>query len=172
MIETERLTLHPWAERHLDAFAALHADPDVMADLGGPIGREDSDGKFDRYRLALIEHGVSRWAVEAPDGSFLGYCGVMPRLDPDHPLGPHFEIGWRFRRGAWGQGYATESARAALAHARGERAIRDIVSFTSAENQRSQSVMRKLGFVRVPTRDFTVVGADGAPWRGLVWLAS
>src|SRR5687768_11844953 len=43
MLQTARLRLQPWQEHHRVAFAALHADPVVMADLGGPISRAASD---------------------------------------------------------------------------------------------------------------------------------
>jgi len=48
-IETPRLRLRPWRDGDRIGFAALHADPEVMADLGGPIDRSASDAKLDRY---------------------------------------------------------------------------------------------------------------------------
>jgi RimJ/RimL family protein N-acetyltransferase len=170
MIQTSRLRLHHWDDRHRDAFAAMHADPEVMADYGGPVSRAESDRKFDRYVAAQREHGVSRWAVEGLDGLFLGYAGVMPRLSEEHPLGDHFEVGWRFVRMAWGQGYATESAVAALRHAVDDLGLRDILSYTSSDNARSQAVMARLNLLRDPARDFATVTARGEPWHGMVWV--
>src|SRR5262245_24098246 len=80
VIKTQRLLLRRWDDRHLEAFAAMHADPDVMADLGGPIDRSESYCKLERYRAAQREHGISRWAIEKSNGAFVGYAGVMPRL--------------------------------------------------------------------------------------------
>lgn len=169
IIKTERLRLHDLADHHRAPFARMHADPDVMADLGGPIDRVESDAKFDRYLTARASHGVARWAVEDLGGHFLGYCGVMPRMAPEHPLGPHFEVGWRFFREAWGQGYAFESARAALAHAINDLGLTSIIAYTGQDNVRSQGVMRKLGLIRDASRDFTVPTSSSAPWHGLVW---
>jgi RimJ/RimL family protein N-acetyltransferase len=171
MLQTARLRLQPWQEHHRPAFAALHADPVVMADLGGPISRAASDSKLDRYRAAFAQSGLSRWAVEDRGGGFLGYAGVMFRPDPGHPLGPHHEIGWRLVRSAWGHGYAAESARVALDHAFGVLRSDEILSYTGSDNQRSQAVMTRLGLRRDPSRDF-VAAYDGRPWRGLVWVAT
>jgi RimJ/RimL family protein N-acetyltransferase len=150
----------------------MHADHEVMADQGDPIDRTDSDAKFDRYVAAYLEHGTSRWAVEDADGSFLGYAGVMRRHARNHPLGPHYEVGRRFVRSAWGCGFATESARAALLYAFQHLRIDEIVSYTNADNQRSQAVMARLDLERSPSRDFVVENGSVDPWRGLVWVAS
>ena len=172
MIRTQRLTLRPWHDEHRAAFAEMHADSEVMADQGGPIDRTRSDAKLERYIAAYREHGISRWAVENVDGAFLGYAGVMPRLLPDHPLGAHFEIGWRFTRRAWGQGYATESAKAALEDAVQRVGLKEIVSYTSADNLRSQAVMARLALRREPSRDFIAEYEGVGVWRGMVWVAS
>lgn len=149
----------------------MHADAEVMADLGGPFTRVASDTKFDRYRAALSAHGISRWAIKDGDGVFQGYAGVMFRPERAHPLGPHHEIGWRLRRSAWGKGCATEAARAALADAFRVTGLARIFSYTSADNLRSQGVMRKLGLVRDAASDFSFAYEGDRPWAGLVWVA-
>lgn len=169
MIQTSRLILRQWRDDDYPAFARMHSDAEVMADLGGPIDRTESDAKLDRYRTAHVEHGLSRWAVEHA-GAFIGYAGVMRRPSRDHPLGPHHEIGWRFTRSAWGRGYATESAAAALKHAFDEMGLREILSYTSATNTRSQAVMARLNLRRDASLDFVADYGKGE-WRGLVWVA-
>ena len=64
------------------------------------------------------------------------------------------EIGWRLARPAWGHGYATEAARAAAAFAFGTLGLDELVSFTTAGNERSRAVMRRLGMTHDPADDF------------------
>jgi RimJ/RimL family protein N-acetyltransferase len=148
----------------------MHADPDVMHDYGGPLGRRESDAKLDGYMAAYRRDGFSRWAVETHAGDFLGYAGIMTS-GPDHPLGLHVQIGWRFMRAAWGLGYATEAARASLTDAFDRVGLDAVVAYTSPDNLRSQAVMRRLGMRRDPSRDFTADYAAIKGWRGLVWEA-
>lgn len=169
IINTPRLQLRCWKETDRDVFAALHADPEVMHDYGGPISRNESYAKLDRYCAAYLDHGLSRWAVEDVDGNFIGYAGVMPRLSPGHSLGSHFEVGWRFMRAAWGHGYATESAKAALDDAFIRLELKEIFSYTSVDNLRSQAVMARLRLRRDPLYDFTLDFDSIKAWQGLVW---
>ena len=162
--------LQRWSEEHWNGFAEMQSDPDVMADLGGPFEERASREKFDRYRNAWEADGISRWAVVDRSDSFLGYAGVMARRDPSHPLGSHHEIGWRFRRDAWGRGLAIESARRALHHAWSVLDVPEIVSYTAADNFRSQGVMHRLALKRDADRDFTARYPNG-DWTGLVWVA-
>ena len=113
MIETPHIRLRCWRESDREVFAAMNADPEVMLDQGGPLSREKSDAKLDRYTAAFVRYGFCRWVIEARDGEFLGYAGTMPSPS-EHRLGPHVEIGWRLVRRAWAHGYATEAAGAAL----------------------------------------------------------
>jgi RimJ/RimL family protein N-acetyltransferase len=170
MIETPRLRLRGWLDADRDAFAAMNSDREVMRDLGGPLGRAASDAKLDRYVAAYDQHGFCRWVIEDRDGGFLGYCGAMPSLG-DHPLGPHVEIGWRLVRKAWGCGFASEAARAALDDVFDRVKLVEVVSYTAPDNSRSQRVMERLGLRRDPSRDFTVDYDNVGRWRGLVWVA-
>lgn len=170
ILTTDRLRLRIWEDRDRDALAAMHAHPAVMADYGGVLDRAASDAKLDRYAAAWTRDGFGRWLVESPAGAFLGYTGVTTGPDR-HPLGPHVEIGWRFVREAWGHGYATEAARAALADAFGRARLIEVLSYTAPDNPRSQAVMGRLGLARDPSRDFTAQYDTAPGWRGLVWVA-
>jgi RimJ/RimL family protein N-acetyltransferase len=169
-LKTDRLTLRSWRADDRAAFAALNADPEVMADLGGPLTRRASDAKLDRYRATFEEYGFSRLAIEDKDGSFVGYAGVMPAAY-DHPLAPHYEIGWRLVRSAWGKGYATEAARAALDDVFTRVGLDEVLAYTAIDNLRSQAVMERLKLRRDPMLDFDILTSDDEPWHGLVWVA-
>lgn len=169
-IESPRIRLRCWRRMDADAFAAMHSDPDVMHDYGAPISRADSDAKLDRYAAAYEQHRLCRWAVESHEGVFLGYAGVMPSR-PGHPLGSHWEIGWRLVRHAWGHGYATEAARAALDDAFTRVGLVEVIAYTARDNLRSQAVMVRLHMQRDPSRDFIADYDNNKGWRGLVWIA-
>lgn len=167
-LKTARLRLRHWRENDADSFAALCADPEVNADLGGPFSRVKSDEKLTRYIKAQAEQGYSRWAVENKAGAFLGYVGIMPVLY-GHPLGPHNEIGWRFHRAAWGQGYASEAAKAALEDGVRRLGLTEIISYTASNNLRSQAVMERIGMKRDKSRDFIAHYEGYGSWQGFVW---
>ena len=169
VLETPRLRLRHWRETDRDALAAMHADPELMADYRRTFTRSESDTRLDRYAASFHRHGVGRWALETRAGDFLGYVGIMPSW-PEHPLAPHSEIGWRLVRRAWGHGYATESARAALADAFGRIGLNEALAYTARDNLRSQAVMARLHLQRDPERDFTA-HLDGIDYPSLVWVA-
>jgi RimJ/RimL family protein N-acetyltransferase len=170
MIETPRVRLRPWRESDRAPLAAMHSDEEVMADYGGPLTRTESDAKLDRYAAVFEAYGFSRFALERLDGAFLGYVGIMP-IWPTHPVAPGVEIGWRLVRSAWGHGYASEGARAALHDGFARHGWGEVLSYTAPDNARSQAVMGRLGLAREQHRDFVANYDTHDAWTGLVWVA-
>jgi RimJ/RimL family protein N-acetyltransferase len=75
------------------------------------------------------------------------------------------EIGWRLARKAWGQGYASEAARAVLAYGFETLDLPEILAITTATNTRSQAVMRRLGMTHNPAEDFDDPTTPEGPLR-------
>ena len=85
--------------------------------------------------------------------TFAGFVGLWPATFDAH-FTPATEVGWRLAPACWGQGYATEAARAATADGFERLGLAEIVSFTAAINQRSRRVMEKLGMTHDQADDF------------------
>ena len=153
-ITTERLLLRRWTPADREPFAALNADPAVAEFLPGPLTRAESDALLERIEADFEAHGFGLWAVEVRASAALaGFVGLsLPHFEA--AFTPCVEIGWRLAREHWGQGYATEAARAALDHGFGELGLREVVSFTVPANLRSIAVMQRLGMRRDPADDF------------------
>ncbi len=166
MIETERLLLRAWREADKAPFAALNADPEVRRYFPSTMTRGESDASVGRIADHFARHGYGFWAGERKsDGAFLGFNGLNA-LGQDHPLHSCVEIGWRLARSAWGQGYASEGALAALAYGFDALGLDEIVAFTASGNARSEAVMRRIGMVREAARDFDHPAiAEGHPLR-------
>jgi RimJ/RimL family protein N-acetyltransferase len=153
-LETPRLLLRRWRAEDRAPFAALNADPVVMEHFPAPLSRAESDELIDRIEAGLDERGWGLWAVEVRDtGAFIGFVGLNPATFDAH-FTPAVEVGWRLARDHWGNGYATEGARAALDYGFAELALDEIVSFTTHANIRSRRVMDRLGMHRDPADDF------------------
>jgi RimJ/RimL family protein N-acetyltransferase len=151
---TERLWLRQWRDEDCAPFAALNADPEVMQYFPSTMDETDSNA-FVYRNAALIEvQGWGLWAVEVVrTGTFVGFVGLnQPTWTA--AFTPCTEVGWRLARTAWGKGYATEGARAALAIAFGPLGLEEVVSFTTVGNARSRAVMERLGMTRDPAEDF------------------
>jgi RimJ/RimL family protein N-acetyltransferase len=151
---TDRLLMREWRDEDLEPFARLNADPLVMEHFPSWLTREQSDALVDRITLRWEEDGVGLWAVERrADAAFLGFTGLA-RPNFEAAFTPAVEVGWRLAVEAWGHGYATEAARAALAFGFEERGLDEILSWTVPANVRSRAVMERLGMTRDPADDF------------------
>ncbi|TVO53475.1 GNAT family N-acetyltransferase [Denitromonas halophila] len=166
--ETERLRLRQWRTTDRGPFAALNADPEVMAFFPSPLSRAASDALAARCAALIEARGWGFWACELKrTGEFIGFVGLH---EPPAalPLSPCVEIGWRLALPFWGQGYASEAARGALAVGFEQLALSEIVSFTATINIRSRAVMSRLG-MRQTGQFMHPSLADGSPLRAHCW---
>lgn len=154
MITTRRLALRTWRDADLAPFAALNADPEVMAHFPATLDRAASDALAGRIRAHFATHGFGLFAVEVvgrhPFIGFVGLCHVPDVM----PFAPAVEVGWRLARDHWGQGYASEAAAAALAFGFETLGLSEIVSFTTPGNIASRAVMASIGMRRALGEDF------------------
>jgi RimJ/RimL family protein N-acetyltransferase len=142
-LETDRLILRPFAAADFDAYAAIHANPEVTRYLTttGPMPRWEAWRSMAMFAGHWHLRGYGVWAVEEKaTGAFIGRAGLY---NPDGWPGP--EVGWAFARSAWGNGYATEAGRAAMNHAFDVLGWEHIISVIHPENARSIRVAERLG---------------------------
>jgi RimJ/RimL family protein N-acetyltransferase len=165
-LHTDRLVLRHWRDEDREPFALLNDDPAAMEFYPARLTRAESDDFVDRMQARLDADGFGLWAVEVREpGGFIGYVGLAP-VPFDAAFTPAVEVGWRLAHAAWGHGYATEAARAALDHGFRVVGLDKIVSFTTPANLRSQRVMQKLGMSCDPADDFDHPNVpDGDPLR-------
>jgi RimJ/RimL family protein N-acetyltransferase len=151
---TSRLLMRRWQPADRDPFAALSADPEVMRYFQAPLTRAESDAMIDRIEVGMERAGFGLWALQVREsGEFIGFTGLsVPTFTA--PFLPGVEIGWRLARAAWGHGYATEAARAALDFGFNEIGLTQVISFTTVTNAASRAVMTRLGMTRDPAEDF------------------
>lgn len=157
LFTTERLVLRRWRDGDMDLWLEHLNTPAVKAYLGGVQTREQVAERFARMVPAWDEDGFSFLAVERrSDGVFLGTCGLAPIAGDaaPEPLASGHQVGWQIRADAWGQGYASEAARAMLAQAFDDLGWDVLYAQTSERNTGSWRVMQRLGMERRADLDY------------------
>ena len=148
-IETERLYLRQWQASDFATFADMNADPEVMQYFPKLLTPRVSDIIANKCQQLIADNGWGLWAVslkvdEENSGGFIGFVGLND-THADMSFAPAVEIAWRLSKEHWGQGYATEAARASLNFAFTELGLDEVVSFTAVINKRSQLIMQRIG---------------------------
>ena len=156
-IETERLRLRDWEDKDLLPFQKMNANPQVRRYFPSLLSYRRSEIDMQRMDDILKEKGVGLFAVELKEtGEWLGFIGVnyIPKGSkyPFKEL-PFYEIGWRLIPEVWGNGIATEGAKAVIKYAK-EKGITEIYSFTSENNLPSRKVMEKIGMTFLDNFEF------------------
>ncbi|WP_225728060.1 MULTISPECIES: GNAT family N-acetyltransferase [unclassified Nocardia] len=157
LIRTDRLVLRKVVDGDLPVMVEIHGDP--AANVFRPDRARSVDESVELFRIWLrdwAEHGIGYWAVEAvevaPAGGIIGFGGLRVTVRDGERL---LNLYYRFRPSAWGKGFASEMAAAAVAWA--ERAWPDhpVEIMTTTDNAPSRRVAEKLGFsiVRSVRRD-------------------
>ena len=144
---TERLLLRRWREQDVEPFAAICADPEVMRYIGSGAVRtyEQTRASVAAFEEEWDEKGYGLFALEVRElGRLIGFTGLSePKFLPE--ILPAVEIGWRLARSSWGNGYATEAARAALCFGLNTLRLPELVSIYQVGNGASAQIMHKIG---------------------------
>ena len=167
-LETDRLIMRMFRDEDVEAYARIFGDPEVARYLGHGKPMERSEAW--RSMVFHIGHwglrGYGMWAVEEKaSGALVGRVGFFYPED-----WPGFELGWGLGRAWWGKGYATESARRALAWAFTELGRDHVISAIIPENAASIRVAERLGErlearTQIMGRDALIYGIDRATWK-------
>lgn len=163
-LQTKNLTLTPCSPTDRDDFVALEQDPEVMRFLNGGLavepGLEPAEASF------LMPRGTETYVWTARHrltGEFVGWFCLWPEGEGTA------ELGYRLRRSAWGQGLASEGARALIGRGFEVDGYGRIVACTMVVNLASRRVMEKAGLRHVRTVPFVGPERYAGCEEGEVW---
>ena len=141
VLETARLILRPTRPEDFEGWARLMGSEENSRHIGGPQPRATAWRGFLSMAGAWAMQGFAMFSViEKHSGRWIG------RLGPWQPEEwPGTEIGWGILRDAWGKGYATEGAIAAIDWAFDALGWTEVIHTIAPDNTASQAVARKLG---------------------------
>jgi len=145
MLKTDRLILRPWTSTDLASLYKLCSDEAVMAHFPSTLSEEETANFLQRLIDHYAQHGYTYFAVERKDtNKVIGFIGLAYQTY-DSPCTPAVDIGWRLVPSAWGNGYATEGAKACLTFAFKELQLEKVVAVCTHSNTGSEKVMKRIG---------------------------
>jgi RimJ/RimL family protein N-acetyltransferase len=162
-LTTERLILRPFLAHEVTLMQELDLDEDVVRFLGhGKVKTLDESAKnLEKIQNDYKLYGLGLFAViETATGSFVGRSGLIPWVMDDTLI---WEIGYSFKKSAWGKGFATEAASHLSTWAKTNLNISFVVSFIHPMNISSIHVASKIGMYR--WKEITVNGLNLVAYR-------
>ena len=145
ILETSRLILREFAADDADALALVLSDAETMRFYPAPFDRAGVEQWIARNQRRYAEIGHGLWAMILKEsGKLVGDCGLSVQ---NVEGADEVEIGYHVRRDLWGQGLATEAARACRDYGFSHLPVERIVSLIRPENLASRRVAEKNGMV-------------------------
>lgn len=170
-LQTERLHLRRYRKDDFEDAYRLTSDPQVMRYYPAPYDRDRVARMIDNVLRSYDTLGYSVLVVERKsDGAYLGQIGLLHWDDVDGR--EDVEVAYMLAADAWGQGYATEAARACRDWAFERLGVDRVVSFIAPANEPSMRVAERNGMTRIKRLDENRLGIpiyvyaiDRADWE-------
>jgi len=147
-IETERLILRELQLADLPAWFAMDSDPAVHIYLGNkPVKKmAEIEQAFQFIQQQYADNGIGRWAaIEKESGEFIGWSGLKFNRESKNNHTDFYDVGYRFSPKYWGNGYATESGKAAIKYGFETLMMPEIIGTCNEENLASRKSLEKCG---------------------------
>jgi len=149
LFTSARLGFRNWLETDLEEMAAINADIAVMEFFPRLATKEETANFIQRMQKQWTDKGFCYFAVDKLENSeFIGFIGLSEQTF-EAPFTPCVDIGWRLRKTAWNQGFATEGAARCLDFAFQDLNLQKIVAVAPKINVRSEQVMKKIGMKKL-----------------------
>ena len=158
-LHTDRLLLTPFALTDLDLALEMWTDPEVVKYIGDVMTEAEVRQEMSDSIKRGGNGGIGIWCIaDRRTGEKLGDSYLLPMPvdedDTDFSLvvmgqmpDAEIEIGFFFKRSAWGRGYATEVCQRLLQFAFQEVSLNEVVSSVDEENVASKKVLEKCGLL-------------------------
>lgn len=148
IFKSDRLGFRNWIMEDLAELALMSADEEVMEFFPKTLSLDESNEFLHRLQKQYEDNGYTYFATERLDtGEFIGFIGLAYQ-DYEAEFTPATDIGWRLKRSAWGEGYATEGAMRCLDFAFETIKLEKIISVCTIGNDKSEHVMQKIGMIK------------------------
>ena len=143
ILQTKRLYLRRFTEQDAQLLYNLNLDPEVIKYTQDPIKDvEHAAGILSAVIIPQYQlYKLGRWAVHLKHtNEFIGWCGLkfMPEIN-------EIDLGYRFMKKYWGNGYAYESASACISYGFDSLKLKGITAWAVPENIASCNVLEKCG---------------------------
>ena len=148
IFKSERLGFRNWTNNDLKEFTEINSDSEVMEHFPSTLSEKETEGLIQRLKKHYDERGYTYFATEIlKTGELIGFIGLAYQTY-ETEFSPATDIGWRLKKSAWGNGYATEGAEKCLEYAFDELKIVKIFSICTINNRNSENVMKKIGMTK------------------------
>lgn len=150
--ETERLILREILPTDVDGFFEMDSDPDVHIYLGSePLQtKEQAAAVIQFIRQQYVDNGIGRWAViDKKTNAFLGWAGLKLVTEETNNHINFLDLGYRFQKKYWGQGFASEAAAASLAYGFNVLHANEVHAHADSKNVASNKILTKVGLTLV-----------------------
>lgn len=151
--QSDRLIIRTWIpEADAESAFEIYSDPEVTRFIKTKTTSiEDAIKLLQRWvTLSTQLKGGGFWAiVNKETQEILGTIILIPLRDEAEQWTQDYEIGWHLKKSAWGNGYATEAARAILEYGFNILKLPTIYSIARPDNTASIRVMQRLGMTSI-----------------------
>ncbi len=143
ILQTPRLLLRQLTIADAAVIQQLNSAPEVLKYIHEPALENAAQAEQVLINIILPQYknNLGRWAVHTKhNNEFIGWCGLKLLAETSE-----IDLGYRFKKNAWGHGYATEAARDVLDYGFNQLNLKTIIAKAQVENLASINVLQKIG---------------------------